>query len=245
MLYTDGMCQILCGDVMTQLATIEAQSVQTCVTSPPYWGLRDYGVGGQLGLEKTLEEYVAKMVAVFREVRRVLKDDGTLWLNLGDSYAGSGKGRNGDGRHSQGTHWKQSTNRGAVSGIIRSNQETPELKPKDLVGIPWRIAFALQQPHIKPTCVKAEVDRAWLAAMFDGEGCIGIRRFDSYREEKQQVYQDGFVIYTVVTNNDIELLERCVALTGFGKPSLFGTSRTPCRRVSPIGLRRAMSIFFS
>lgn len=133
------------GDCLTVLRERFAdESVQCCVTSPPYWGLRDYGVEGQLGLEKTPEEYVAKMVEVFREVRRCLKDDGTLWLNLGDSYAGSGKGRNGDGHHSQGTQWKQATNRGAVSGVIRNNQETPELKAKDLVGIPWRVAFALQ-----------------------------------------------------------------------------------------------------
>jgi len=133
------------GDCITVLKEQFApESVQCCVTSPPYWGLRDYGCEGQLGLEKTPEEYVAKMVAVFREVRRVLKADGTLWLNLGDSYAGSGKGRNGDGHHSQGTQWRQAANRGAVSGVIRNNQETPDLKAKDLVGIPWRVAFALQ-----------------------------------------------------------------------------------------------------
>jgi len=142
--YRDNAVSLLNGDVMEVLKELPELSIQCCVTSPPYWGLRDYGVEGQLGLEKTPEEYVAKMVEVFREVKRVLKADGTLWLNLGDSYAGSGKGRNGDGHHSQGTHWKQSTNRGAVNGVIRSNQETPELKPKDLVGIPWRVAFALQ-----------------------------------------------------------------------------------------------------
>ena len=86
---------ILQGDVIETLRTLPGGFIHTCVTSPPYWGLRDYGVPGQIGLEPTPEEYVEKMVEVFREVRRVLRDDGTLWLNLGDSYAGSGKGPSG------------------------------------------------------------------------------------------------------------------------------------------------------
>jgi DNA modification methylase len=134
--------KILVGDALSQLKKLEDGSVNTCITSPPYWGLRDYGVGGQLGLENTPEEYVENLVNIFREVRRVLKDDGTLWLNLGDSYAGSGKGRNGDGSHGLGSI-KQASNRGAVNGILRKN-DTGKLKPKDLVGIPWRVAFALQ-----------------------------------------------------------------------------------------------------
>ena len=87
--------KLYCGDVLDVLRQLPDESSQTCVTSPPYWGLRDYGVGGQIGLEKTPEEYVAKMVDVFREVRRVLRGDGTVWLNLGDSYNGSG-GAGGD-----------------------------------------------------------------------------------------------------------------------------------------------------
>ncbi len=110
-----GDCEIWQGDCLDILRGIAAQSIQCCITSPPYFGLRDYGVDGQIGLEKTPDEYVAKMVAVFREVRRVLKDDGTLWLNLGDSYTGSGKGGNPLG-----------------------------IGNKQLIGIPWRIAFALQ-----------------------------------------------------------------------------------------------------
>ena len=106
-----------CVDVLRELPE---QSVHTCVTSPPYWGLRDYGNPDQLGLEPTPELYVANMVQVFREVRRVLRDDATMWLNLGDSYAGSTMS-GGDGR-----------------------QMPDGLKPKDLVGIPWRVAFALQ-----------------------------------------------------------------------------------------------------
>ena len=85
---------VLTGDSVEMLKTIEGGTVQMCCTSPPYWGLRDYGVTCQIGLEKTPEEYVGKLVEVFREVRRVLRDDGTVWLNLGDSYAGGGRGGN-------------------------------------------------------------------------------------------------------------------------------------------------------
>jgi DNA modification methylase len=120
------------------------ESVHCVVTSPPYWALRDYGVPGQLGLEPTPDEYVANMVAVFREVWRVLRPDGTVWLNLGDSYAGSMKGIGADGRAYAGE--KQATNRGSV-GIYDGRPPTASaigLKPKDLCGIPWRVAFALQ-----------------------------------------------------------------------------------------------------
>src|SRR6266850_7290299 len=91
--------EILVGDALTRLRELPAECVNCVVTSPPYWGLRDYNVEGQLGLESTPQEYVDRMVEVFREVRRVLRTDGTLWLNMGDCYAGSGKGRNGDGLH--------------------------------------------------------------------------------------------------------------------------------------------------
>ena len=111
--------------------------VQMCVTSPPYFGLRDYGHPGQIGLEATPAEFVAAMVEVFGLVRELLADDGVLWLNLGDSYAAGGMGA-GSG--------KQLTNRGtAAGGHMNKPRKAPEgLKPKDLVGIPWRVAFALQ-----------------------------------------------------------------------------------------------------
>ena len=125
---------VICGDVLDKLPEIPTGSVNCCVTSPPYWGLRDYGVEGQLGLEKTPEEYVAKMVEVFREVWRVLRDDGTLWLNMGDSYAGGGRGFGYGG--------KQDTNKGREG--MPTSIVPPGLKPKDLCGIPWRVAFALQ-----------------------------------------------------------------------------------------------------
>jgi DNA modification methylase len=176
---------ILQGNVLERTKDIESNSVQCCVTSPPYWGLRDYGtatweggdencshkrdskasescttghvnlegsvgdgiyksvckrcgavrVDNQLGLEETPEEYVENMVKVFRDIRRVLKDDGTLWLNLGDSYCGTGhKGDSKDPKHSDG----RSGQKKAVNNKIQG------LKPKDLVGIPWRVALALQ-----------------------------------------------------------------------------------------------------
>lgn len=108
-----------------------------CVTSPPYWGLRDYGVGGQIGLETTPDEFLEQMVSVFRDVRRVLRDDGTLWLNLGDSYAN-------DGKFGGKTGGKQAYLDEA--SLLRNGREkrVTGLKPKDMVGIPWRTAFALQ-----------------------------------------------------------------------------------------------------
>ncbi len=124
------------GDVLEQLRLLGDESVDCCITSPPYWGLRDYGVGGQIGLEKTPEEYVAKMVEVFGEVRRVLKKSGTLWLNLWDSYAGSGV-------HSA-HHANQGISKASSRGADVPTPIPDGLKPKDLVGIPWRVAFALQ-----------------------------------------------------------------------------------------------------
>ena len=126
------------GDCLDVLPTLEAGSVHCCVTSPPYWGLRDYGVDGQLGLEATPEEYVAKMVEVFRAVRRVLRDDGTLWLNMGDSYAANRPGGQ-----------PAPTNTGNRNGYLQSPTQgitsVPSgLKPKDLVGMPWAVAFALR-----------------------------------------------------------------------------------------------------
>lgn len=127
------------GDALTVLRTLPSASVQCCVTSPPYFGLRNYGVAGQIGLEDTAEEYVAKLVEVFREVWRVLRSDGVLFLNLGDSY-------NAAGREGHGTRigYKQGTNRASANGSDSYRPSADNLKPKDLLGIPWRVAFALQ-----------------------------------------------------------------------------------------------------
>jgi len=141
--------QLLVGDCRDVLKTLPYASVQCCVTSPPYFGLRDYGVDGQIGLESTVEAYVAELVAVFREVRRVLRDDGTLWLVLGDSYAGSwgNQGRkNGRGTQRE-INGPMLQNFDSVYPDKQHNTGTIRdvgLKPKDLIGVPWRVAFALQ-----------------------------------------------------------------------------------------------------
>lgn len=124
---------IINANAVEGLKTLEASTVDTCITSPPYFGLRDYGVEGQLGIEKDPDDYIQKLVEVFREVWRVLKDDGTLWVNIGDTYAGGGRGCDSP---------KQRTNRGTV-GMPRSVIPTG-IKPKDLIGIPWMLAFALR-----------------------------------------------------------------------------------------------------
>lgn len=162
------------GDALETLAAMPAESAQMCVTSPPYWGLRDYGADGQIGLEPTPEQFVSRLVEVFREVRRVLKDDGTLWLNLGDSYAGSwgNQGRK-EGRGTQrpinGPMLQQFRKASAPAHAVNCDMDEdcscgvedapkyperrntgswvrdhPTLKPKDLIGVPWRVAFALQ-----------------------------------------------------------------------------------------------------
>jgi DNA modification methylase len=126
------------GDVLKALAKLPDGSVDCCVTSPPYWGLRDYGMRGQIGLEKTPELYIERMVQVFREVRRVLSDRGTCWINIGDSYAtGAGKVGQRPGGGKQGAAWK---------GAMTQPNRLPQigLKAKDLVGIPWMLAFALR-----------------------------------------------------------------------------------------------------
>jgi DNA modification methylase len=147
--------RILKGDCREVLRTLPDESVHCVVTSPPYWGLRDYGVDGQIGLETTPEAFTDELVSVFREMRRVLRSDGTAWLNLGDSYSGSGKGGNPDAG-------KQATNKGsqtvgvlygktgetarqaAVTNVSRRLTSELGYPPKQLMGIPWRVAFALQ-----------------------------------------------------------------------------------------------------
>ena len=134
--------RILIGDVREQLETLPDQSVQCCVTSPPYYGLRDYGVAGQIGLEPTLAEYIATMVDVFRGVRRVLRDDGTLWLNIGDSYHTDSPVRKSSAEAFSDT-WdpNQTASRG---GLRKSAAKSGTFKNKDLMMVPARLAIALQ-----------------------------------------------------------------------------------------------------
>jgi len=133
------MNKIIIADALVGLSQLESGSINMCITSPPYYGLRDYGMDGQIGVEETPELFIEKLVAVFREVKRVLRDDGTLWVNIGDSYAGSGKGA-----------W---LNKVAQKETYVANPDSPQcklrktwdgIKAKDLIGIPWMLAFALR-----------------------------------------------------------------------------------------------------
>ena len=129
---------IRCGDVRKELRKLPTGSVDCVITSPPYWRLRDYGFEGQLGLERTPQEFIRNLVGVFRQVRRVLRDDGTLWVNMGDSYAGNGAA------YGNAKSTLQGAKHGAVAGARRKSKAGAGLKPKDLIGIPWRLALALQ-----------------------------------------------------------------------------------------------------
>jgi DNA modification methylase len=145
--YSRAGIELFQGDCRAVLASLPDQSVQCCVTSPPYWNLRDYGVDGQIGLEATVQEYVGVMVSVFREVRRVLRDDGTCWLNLGDAYAGSGQGPQGASGDRAGRTFTCERGKRMERGAGRwggGNIDCAGLPAKNLLGMPWRVAFALQ-----------------------------------------------------------------------------------------------------
>ena len=155
------MGKILYGDALEWLQTLPDESVDMCMTSPPYYGLRDYGVDGQLGTEETPEIYIERLVRVFREVRRILKHDGTLWINIADSYAGSGKGA--WSKHSKKCKNQQLYNPRCLS----MPKKWDGIKAKDMIGIPWALAFALrddgwylrsdiiwQKPNCMPESVK-------------------------------------------------------------------------------------------
>jgi len=158
--------QVLIGDCIESMRSLPDNSVHMCVTSPPYWGQRDYGNDGQIGLEKGPEEFIEKLVNVFREVRRVLRDDGTLWLNLGDTYA-SGKARYSHREHSMLGGTRNDGKLGALQDGKRACVKGHEfLKDKDLIGIPWRVALALQRDGwwlrqdiiwAKPNCMPESV----------------------------------------------------------------------------------------
>lgn len=136
------MNRIYNEDCLTGLKKLADNTVDCCVTSPPYWGLRDYGVEGQLGMEETPEAYVQKVVEIFGEVRRILKPDGTLWLNLGDSYATGSRNRTVDQACANST--LSGSLKSQCQSLVQQNKIVGDLKPKDLVGIPWMVAFALR-----------------------------------------------------------------------------------------------------
>lgn len=138
------MGQIIIDDALNGLSQLKSESVDVCVTSPPYYNLRNYDADGQIGFESTPQEYIDRLVAVFREVKRVLKPDGTLWIVIADSYAGSGKGRYKNGiTIEKALSKKQQGNKGTWMGTLEKTT-TNGYKPKDLIGIPWLLAFALR-----------------------------------------------------------------------------------------------------
>lgn len=152
---------IVIGDSRSVLRRLPSRLVQTTVTSPPYWSLRDYDIEGQIGLESSLEQYIANLVAVFEEVRRVTRDDGTLWLNIGDSYTSGGR------------TWRAPDRKNPVRAMDVRPPTPRGLKPKDLIGVPWRLAFALQaagwylradlvwnKPNCQPESVKDRPTRS-------------------------------------------------------------------------------------
>jgi hypothetical protein len=252
------------GDVREVLAGLPDGSVNCVVTSPPYWGLRDYGTGlweggdedcdhlgrpyqnpavstltghgpdgvspylanlrthfrdvcgkcgarrvdQQLGLEPTPDAYVANMVEVFREVRRVLRADGTCWVNLGDSYATSGtRGYNGGEALAHMDAPQDAGYRGRPAG----------LKEKDLVGIPWRVARALQEPYYTGK-IRNETDRVWLAATIEAEGCLFIHRRKVGQSNGQGYVRknDSYGAGLEVSSTDRVIVERCQEITGIG-----------------------------
>ncbi len=128
----EGGCALICGDARQVLASFPEESVQTVVTSPPYWSLRNYGIEGQLGLETSVEQFIKALTRTFDEVRRVLRKDGTLWLNIGDSYTSGGR------------TWRAPDRKNRARAMDIRPPTPDGLKPKDLIGVPWRLAFALQ-----------------------------------------------------------------------------------------------------
>jgi DNA modification methylase len=166
------MDRLFIGDALEALKQIPSETVDTCVTSPPYYGLRDYGADGQIGLEKTPDEYIDRLVDVFHEVKRTLKKDGTLWIVISDSYAGSGKGAANYPDNAK--KYKQGTNRGMLGASATTKIKTPGIKAKDLIGIPWMLAFALRadgwylrsdiiwhKPNVMPESVKDRCTRTY------------------------------------------------------------------------------------
>lgn len=191
-------------------------------------GLRDYGVDGQIGLEETPEQWVERLVEVFSEVKRVLRDDGTLWVEVGDSYAVRGQARSIDYLERTGG------NTGLNSRNARTHEYAPipnHYKPKDLIGAPWLLAKRLQQPHYTGQ-IKNDVDRVWLAAVIDGEGCIAIHKrpagtpaYSSFRKNDGTISQymrtkDSFQPKLEISNTSLALIERVIEITGEGNANV-------------------------
>lgn len=154
-------CAIVVGDALSVLKSVPEQTFRCCVTSPPYWGLRDYGIANQIGSETCLDDYIDHLVAIFREVRRTLCEDGTLWLNIGDSYTSGNR------------TWRDNDKKNPARAMEYRPPTPDGLKPKDLIGVPWRLALALQadgwylrsdiiwhKPNCQPESVKDRPTRS-------------------------------------------------------------------------------------
>ena len=258
--------RIIRGDCVESLRTIPDASVHCCVTSPPYWGLRDYGHAGQIGLEETPEAYVARMVEVFREVRRVLRDDGTLWLNLGDSYCsqggerkyGSSDGATGRGEapgarlksvggFGDGTwDWIESnpTDDWATDEWLKElkQRRAAFLKPKDLVGIPWRVAFALQadgwwlrqdiiwhKPNPMPESVR---DR-----------CTKAHEYVFLMTKSERYYYDAEAVSEAVASSSVSRLSQPTLSEQAGSFRVPGKTNGPMKAVGGTGTRNRRSVW--
>lgn len=179
---------IIEGDVRVALAQLPSESVQCVVTSPPYWGLRDYGIPGQIGLEPTMAAFIQSLTSVFAEVKRVLKEDGILWLNIGDGYTSGNRG------------WRAPDKKNPNRAMSQRPDNPPGLKDKDLIGIPWRLALALQdngwflrsdivwhKPNAMPESVKDRPTRAheYLFMLTKAE------RYQYHHEAVKEPTEDG------------------------------------------------------
>lgn len=226
--------QILNIDCLSGLKGLQDESVDCCVTSPPYFGLRDYGHDGQIGLEETPELFVQKLVEVFAEVKRVLKKEGTLWLNLGDSYASAGKNRTEEQAIA-----KSSLNGGLKSQtqiLKQKNKITEGLKPKDLIGIPWMVAFALRKngwylrqdiiwhkPNPMPESV---TDR-----------CTKSHEYIFLLSKSQQYYYDSEAIKTPLKDESIRRLAQDIENQN-GSERVPGKTNGKMKAVRPNGVTR-------
>lgn len=248
------MNKIICGDALTVLRTLPDKCCRCCVTSPPYFNLRDYGVSGQIGLEPTMQEYIARLVEVFAEVKRVLTDDGTLWVNIADSYSGSGKGAALYPENAK--KYKQGTNTGSC-GVAAITKNKYDLPNKNLMGIPWRLAFALQDSgwilrqdiiwsksncmpeSVRDRCTKSH-EYIFLFAKrqryyFNCENNTGKRRMRSVWNMATTATGGGITHYAKFPD---ELAERCILCgTAEGDVVLdpFAGSGTTCRVANRYG----------
>jgi len=285
------MIDLRCGDAMGVLQILKDDSIQCCITSPPYWGLRDYGTGtweggntgcshvvggqvqdtkapgaittgvrpgvdasccrkcgarrvdAQLGLERTPEEYVSRLVEVFREVRRVLRQDGTLWLNLGDSYWG-GKGENGSSKARATASERGYIQSGGTVQMSKRPQDGKHvtLKPKDIVGIPWRVAFALQadgwwlrsdiiwsKPNPMPESVTDRPTKA--------------HEYLFLLAKEERYYYDAEAISEPVTNSTVERLSQPTLATQAGSDRVPFKTNGPMRAVGTTTTRNRRSVW--